>query len=93
MHVAGGMVLAAGTRDFDAGERMKSTGLLAFDSSGRRAWTRFRGRPVALLGSRGGLAYAWTRRTRTAYVLDLATGRTLHSIGTGQRIPFLLSAP
>ena len=93
MHVAGGMVLAAGTRYFDAGERTKSTGLLAFDSSGRRAWTRFRGRPVALLGSRGGLAYAWTRRTRTAYVLELATGRTLHSIGTGQRIPFLLSAP
>ena len=93
MHVAGGMVLAAGTRYFDAGERTESTGLLAFDSSGHRAWTRFRRRPVALLGSRGPLAYAWTRRTRTAFVLDLATGRTLHTIGTGRRIPFLLSPP
>ena len=31
----------------------ESTGLLAFDDAGRRAYTRFRGRQVALLGSRG----------------------------------------
>jgi hypothetical protein len=93
MHVAGGMVLAAGTRYFDAGERTESTGLLAFDASGRRAWTRFRGRPVALLGSRGSLVYAWVRRNHTAYVLDRDSGRTLHTIRTGIRVPFLLSPP
>ena len=93
MHVAGGMVLAAGTRYFDAGERTESTGLLAFDASGRRAWTRFRGRPVALLGSRGSLVYAWVRWKHTAYVLDRDSGRTLHTIRTGVRVPFLLSPP
>ena len=93
MHVAGETVLAAGTRYFDAGQRTESTGLLAFDASGRRAWTRFRGRPVALLGSRGSLVYAWVRRKHTAYVLDRDSGRTLHTIRTGIRIPFLLSPP
>jgi hypothetical protein len=93
IHVAGGTVLAAGTRYFDAGERTESTGLLAFDASGRRAWTRFPGRPVALLGSRDNLVYAWVRRKRTAYVLDRDSGRTLHTIRTGIRVPFLLSPP
>jgi hypothetical protein len=92
MHVAGGTVLAAGTRYLKPG-RTKSTGLLAFDESGGRAWKRFRGRPVALLGSRGSLVYAWVRRERTAYVLDRDSGRTLHTIRTGKRIPFLLSPP
>ena len=92
MHVAGGTVLAAGTRYLKPG-RTKSTGLLAFDESGGRAWTRFRGRPVALLGSRGSLVYVWVRRERTAYVLDRDSGRTLHTIRTGKRIPFLLSPP
>ena len=78
---------------FDAGQRSKSTGLLAFDSSGRRAWTRFPRRPVILVGSRGRLAYAWIRRRRTAYVLDLAMGRTLHTMRTAKRAPFLLSPP
>ena len=90
MHVAGGVVLAAGTRYLKPG-RTRSTGLLAFDESGGRAWTRFRGRPVALLGSRGSLVYAWIRRQRTAYVLDRGSGRTLHTIRTGRRVPFLLS--
>ena len=93
MHVAGGMVLAAGTRYFDAGERSKSTGLLAFDGSGRRAWTRFPGLRIALLGSRGELGYAWVRRTRTAHVIDLAGGRTLNTIRTGRGSPHLLSPP
>jgi hypothetical protein len=92
MHVAGRMVLAAGTRYLRPG-RTKSTGLLAFDEAGRRAWTRFRDRPVALLGSRGSFVYAWVRRTRTAYVLDRDSGRTLHTIRTGIRVPFLLSPP
>ena len=91
IHAAGGMVLATGTRYF--GERPRSTGLLAFDGSGRRAWTRFRGLHVALLGSRGDLAYAWVRRTLRAHVLDAATGRTLATIRTGRGAPRLLSPP
>jgi hypothetical protein len=91
MHVAGDTVLASGTRWFDGGRRSESTGLLAFDDAGRRAFTRFRGLPVALLGSRGRLGYVWVRRTRTAHVIDMADGRTLNTIRTGNRIPFLLS--
>jgi hypothetical protein len=91
MHVAGDTVLASGTRWFDNGRRSESTGLLAFDEAGRRAFTRFRGRPVTLLGSRGRLGYVWIRRTRTAHVIDLDDGRTLNEIHTGNRIPFLLS--
>jgi hypothetical protein len=93
MQVAAGTVLAAGTRWFDGGRRSESTGLLAFDEAGRREFTRFRGRAVALLGSRGRLGYAWVRRTRTAHVIDLDSGRTLNSIRTGKRIPHLLSPP
>lgn len=93
MHVADGAVLAAGTRYFRAGRRSESYGLQAFDTSGRRVFTRFRGERVALLGSRGELAYAWVRRTRRAHVLDLATGRTLSTIRTGRGAPNLLSPP
>jgi hypothetical protein len=46
---------------------------------------------VALLGSRGELGYVWVRRTRTAHVIDLKNGRTLNTIRTGNRVPFLLS--
>jgi hypothetical protein len=91
MHVGDGTVLASGTQSFRAGRRTESTGLLAFDDAGRRAYTRFRGRPVVLLGSRGSLGYVWIRRTRTAHVIDLASGRTRGTIRTGQRVPFLLS--
>ena len=91
MHVADGAVLAAGTRYFNAGRRSESYGLQAFDTSGRRVFTRFRGMRVALLGSRGGLAYAWVRRTRRAHVIDLASGRTLATIRTGRGAPHLLS--
>jgi hypothetical protein len=91
MHVAGATLLATGTRWFDGGRRSVSTGLLAFDQEGRRVFTRFRERPVSLLGSRGELGYVWMRRTRTAHVLDLDSGRTLHTIRTGNRVPFLLS--
>jgi hypothetical protein len=91
MHVAADTVLASGTRFFDGGQRTESTGLLAFDETGRRAFTRFRGRPVTLLGSRGTLGYVWIRRTRTAHVIDMADGRTLNTIRTGRRVPFLLS--
>ena len=91
MHVAGETVLASGTRWFDGGRRTRSTGLLAFDRSGGRAFTRFTGRQVVLLGSRGRLGYVWIRRTRTAHVIDMANGRTLNTIRTGRRAPFLLS--
>jgi hypothetical protein len=91
MHVAGGTVLASGTRWFGGGRRTESTGLLAFDDAGHRAYIRFRGRQVVLLGSRGGLGYVWVRRTRTAHVIDMANGRTLNTIRTGRRVPFLLS--
>jgi hypothetical protein len=91
MHVADGLVLAAGTRYFEAGRRSESYGLLAYDASGRRVFTRFRGKRVVLLGSRGRLAYAWVRHTRTAHVIDLDSGRTLETIRTGPRPPFLLS--
>jgi hypothetical protein len=90
MHVADGAVLAAGTRYIRAG-RSESYGLQAFDTSGRRLFTRFRGERVVLLGSRGGLGYAWVRRTRRAHVIDLAGGRTLSTIRTGRGSPHLLS--
>ena len=94
MLVAEGRVLAAGTRFFIRPRRdPESTGLLGFDDTGRRVFTRFRGRQVALLGSRGRLGYVWLRSTRRAYVIDLDNGRTVNSIRTGKRIPFLLSPP
>jgi hypothetical protein len=93
MHVGDGAVLASGTRSFRAARRTESTGLLAFDDAGRRAYTRFRGRPVALLGSRGSLGYVWVRRTRTAHVIDLDSGRTVNTLRTGRRTPWLLSPP
>jgi hypothetical protein len=93
MHATGETVLAAGTRFFGAGRRTESIGLLAFDEFGRRVFTRFRGRPVALLGSRGRLAYVWIRRTRTAHVIDLDSGWTINAIRTGNRVPSLLSPP
>ncbi len=91
MHVAGGTVLASGTRFFEAGRRSKSTGLLAFDETGRRAFTRFRGEMIALLGSRGRLGYVWVRSTRTAHVIDLQDGHTISRIRTGRGSPHLLS--
>jgi hypothetical protein len=91
VHVGGDTLLASGTRWFGTGRRSESTGLLAFDDTGRRAYTRFAGRQVALLGSRGDLAYVWVRQTRTAHVIDMAGGRTLNTIRTGRRVPFLLS--
>ena len=91
MHVAGDTVLGSGTRWFNGGRPSESTGLLAFDGAGRRAYTRFRGRQVVLLGSRGKLGYVWVRLTRTAHVIDMASGRTLNTIRTGRRVPSLLS--
>ena len=91
MQVAGDTVLAAGMRWFGPARRSKSTGLLAFDGAGRRAFTRFRGRRVVLLGSRGDLGYVWVRSTRTAHVIDLDDGHTINTIRTGVRAPWLLT--
>jgi hypothetical protein len=91
MHVAGDTVLAYGTRWFDGFRRSESTGLLAFDGSGRRSFVRFRGQQIATLGSRGRLVYAWVRRTRTLHVIDVRDGRTLNEVHTSRRIPFLLT--
>jgi hypothetical protein len=91
IHVGGDTVLASGTRWFGSGRRSESTGLLAFDDAGKRAFTRFRGRQVAVLGSRGSLGYVWVRRTRTAHVIDLADGHTIRKVRSGRRPPFLLS--
>jgi hypothetical protein len=44
-----------------------------------------------VLGSRGDLGYVWVRRTRTAHVIDMSDGRTMNTIRTGRRVPFLLS--
>jgi hypothetical protein len=93
VHVSGDTVLANGTRWFDGGRRSESTGLLAFDATGRRTFTRFRGQDVATVGSRGHVAYVWVRRTRTLHVIDLRDGRSLNEIRTGRRIPFLLTPP
>jgi hypothetical protein len=91
MHVAGGTVLATGTRWFDGSRRSGSTGLLAFDAEGRRAYTRFPGRQVVMMGSRGGLGYVWVRRTRTAHIIDIADGHTIREVRTGRRAFWLLS--
>ena len=91
MHVAGDTVLAYGTRWFSDGRRSESTGLLAFDGDGRRAFVRFRGQDIATLGSRGRLLYAWVRRTRRLHVIDLRDGRTVNEVHTSRRIPFLLA--
>ena len=91
MHVAGDTVLAYGTRWFSGNRRSESTGLLAFDPGGQRAFVRFRGQEIATVGSRGKLLYAWVRRARTLHVIDLRDGRTVNKVHTARRIPFLLT--
>jgi hypothetical protein len=92
--VAGETVLAYGTRWFNGWRRSESTGLLAFDGAGRRAFVRFRGQDIAGLGSRGHLAYVWVRPTRTLHVIDLRDGRSINKVRTpARRLPFLLTAP
>ena len=90
---AGERLLANGTVWHGGGKRSTSTGLLAFDMQGRRAFTRFRGADVSVLGTHGRLAYVWVRPTRMLHVLDLRSGESLRSrrVGPG-RLPFLFSA-
>lgn len=93
LHLAGEILLANGTTWHPRPSRSSSTGLLAFDTRGRRVFTRFRGADTSVLGSYGSLGYVWVRPTRTLHVLDLRSGRTLHSERVGpSRLPFLFSA-
>ena len=93
IHRAGERLLANGTVWRPGGEPATSTGLLAFDMQGRRAFTRFRGSDVSVLGSHGRLAYVWVRPTRMLHVLDLRSGHSLRRQRVGPaRVPFLFSA-
>jgi hypothetical protein len=90
---AGERLLANGTVWHGGGKRSTSTGLLAYDMQGRRAFTRFRGTDVSVLGSHGRLAYIWVRPTRMLHVLDLRSGESLRRQRVGPaRLPFLFSA-
>ena len=93
VHRAGERLLANGTVWRAGGKPDTSTGLLAFDMQGRRAFTRFRDADVSVLGTHGRLAYVWVRPTRMLHVLDLRSGESLRSrrVGPG-RLPFLFSA-
>jgi hypothetical protein len=93
IHVSGHTVLAYGTRWFSGRRPPESTGLLAFDSTGRRAFVRFRGQDIAALGTRGRLAYVWVRPSRTLHVIDLRGGRSVNEVHTARHIPFLLTPP
>jgi hypothetical protein len=90
---AGERLLAHGTTWYDGWRRSRSTGLLAFDTQGRPAFTRFRGADVSVLGSHGRLAYVWVRPNRRLHVIDLRSGRSLRSERVRPaRLPFLFSA-
>jgi hypothetical protein len=90
---AGEHLLANGTVWHRGEKRSTSTGLLAFDVQGRRAFTRFRGADVSVLGTHGRLAYVWVRPTRMLHVLDLRSGDSLRRERVGPaRVPFLFSA-
>jgi hypothetical protein len=91
MRVAGGTLLATGTRWFYDGRPPKSTGLLAFDAQGRRLFTRFRDRDATVAGTRGDLAYVWVRRTHTVHVIDVRDGHTVKEVRTLRHVPFLLT--
>jgi hypothetical protein len=80
MQVAGNTILAHGSRWYDGWRRSESSGLLAYDSSGRRAFRRFRGQDVLTLGSRGRFAYVWVRPTRMLHVIDLRDGRSINAM-------------
>ena len=91
LDIAGDRLLANGTT-WNAGWRKStSTGLVAFDLSGRPAFDRFGGKDVAVLGNHGRYAYVWVRPDRMLHVLDLRTGRSVNTIPTvPARWPMLL---
>jgi hypothetical protein len=92
MYQAGEHLLANGTTWYAGSRRSESTGLLAFDRRGRRAFTRFRGADVYVLGGHGRLAYVWVRPTRMLHVLDLRSGNSLRRERVGPaHLPSLFS--
>jgi hypothetical protein len=90
--IAGERLLANGTT-WNAGWRKStSTGLLAFDLAGGPAFSRFTGKDVVVLGDHGRYAYVWVRPDRMLHVIDLRSGRTLHTRPTGPAyLPTLLT--
>jgi hypothetical protein len=91
LYTAGDRLLANGTTWSAGFRKSTSTGLVAFDLSGRPAFDRFAGKDVAVLGDHGAYAYVWVRPDRMLHVLDLRTGRTVNTIPTlPARLPTLL---
>jgi hypothetical protein len=85
-------LLASGTK-WNAGWRKStSTGLVAFDLSGRPAFDRFAGKDVVVLGDYGRYAYVWVRPDRMLHVVDLRSGRSVNVIPTpNTRLPTLVT--
>ena len=92
VYTATDRLLASGTT-WNAGWRKStSTGLIAFDLSGRPAFERFAGKDVVVLGDHGRYGYVWVRPNRMLHVLDLRTGRTVNAIPTRPaRLPTLVT--
>jgi hypothetical protein len=91
LDAVGDRLLANGTTWSAGAQKSTSTGLVAFDLSGRPAFDRFAGKDVAVLGDHGRYAYVWVRPDRMLHVLDLRTGRTVNTIPTHPvRLPTLL---
>jgi hypothetical protein len=91
LNSAGTHLLANGTTWNAGWRKSQSTGLVAFDLSGRPAFDRFARKDVAVLGDHGPYAYVWVRPDRMLHVLELRTGRTLNRIPTRPaRLPTLL---
>jgi hypothetical protein len=92
LHTAGDRLLAHGTTWNTGWRKSTSTGLLAFDLGGRPAFDRFPGKDVTVMGYHGRYAYVWVRPDRMLHVIDLRTGRTLHTRPTGRaHLPTLLT--
>ena len=92
LDTAGDRLLANGTTWNAGWRKATSTGLVAFDLSGRPAFDRFAGKDIAVLGDHGPYAYVWVRPDRMLHVLDLRTGRTVNTIPTvSARLPTLLT--
>lgn len=90
--LAAGRLLAVGRHGPGWDHRGKrDAGLLAWNPSGRRAFRRFSGEDVSIYGVHAAHAYAWVRRTRTLYTLDVMSGRSVHQRTVPPaRVPWLL---
>jgi hypothetical protein len=92
LHAAGERLLAMGTRWNAGWRRSTSTGLLGFDLGGRPAFGRFADKDVVVLGDHGPYAHVWVRPDRMLHVIDLRSGRTVHTMHAGPaRLPTLLT--